>query len=55
MQISKVISTSTEPTFSSEDVKKLTDFFSILIRIDQRKKAEQKQNASITKLHKTKV
>ncbi len=55
MEISKVVSTNTEPDFSSEDIKKLTDFFSILIRIDQRKKGERKQNASITKSLKTKV
>lgn len=55
MEISKVVSTSTEPDFSSEDIKKLTDFFSILITIDQRKKTERKQNVSITNSHKTKV
>jgi hypothetical protein len=49
MEIGKVISIQSQPTFTPEDVKKLTDFFSILIRIDQRQKAEQKQSANVAK------
>ncbi len=53
MEISKVISLTSKPTLSSEELKKLTDFFSILIRIDQKKKAERNRNENITRTQKT--
>jgi len=48
--MSKVITLQTQPSFSFEDLKKLTDFFSLLIRIDQRQKTEQKQSANGAKI-----
>lgn len=47
--MSRVITLHTQPYLSPEDLKKLTDFFSLLIRIDQRQKAEQKRSANVSK------
>lgn len=55
METGKVISIKTQSALTPEEVKKLTDFFSVLIRIDQRQKVEQKQSANVAKTSKKEV
>lgn len=53
--MSKAITLQKQPSFSSEDLKKLTDFFSLLIKIDQKQKAEQKHSANGAKIPRKEV
>jgi hypothetical protein len=50
METSSVISS--EPILSPAEMKKLTDFFSLLIKIDQKQKAKQRRNDNISKYQK---